>query len=165
MFGNSGGFRLSRGRQPVGGAPMFRRGCLSAKTYEKTKELGPIGGGRSEQRSSVEKALVLLLRISCCSIQIDIPLFPKLYVITPLGNFLISTLIPHVLVIANKLVSTNQNSTFYPNDFDLGSMILILELHSGNIKTSHKFKSYGLNKCTDTRTARMRMPKKPVLIV
>ena len=36
---------------PVGGAPSrwrgadLRRGCFSAKTYVKTKELDPVGGG------------------------------------------------------------------------------------------------------------------------
>ena len=43
----SGGSRISRwgGAEPLEGGADLRRGCFSAKTYAKMKELDPVGGG------------------------------------------------------------------------------------------------------------------------
>ena len=51
----SGGSRISRwgggGAEPLGGADL-RRGCFSAKTDVKMKELDPVGGGRAPPGSA-----------------------------------------------------------------------------------------------------------------
>ena len=39
------------GRAPVRGGVDLRRGCFSVKMYAKTKELGPMGGGRDRVES------------------------------------------------------------------------------------------------------------------
>ena len=50
----SGGSRISRwgGRRPVGGGTNLRRVHFLAKTYAKTKEIDPVGGGGAHAGSA-----------------------------------------------------------------------------------------------------------------
>ena len=43
------GFPVGGGAEPLGGVDL-QRGCFSAKTYAKMKELDPVGGGARRQR-------------------------------------------------------------------------------------------------------------------